>query len=171
MTGAYSKKSTILLIRLHGGLPGRPPSFSYLGEGGVEEVLSLPTKYPVASPTEPRKGLLSRWLRRKATPEFVEGNAALPNVVESELDKGVREYIIDLEEVHWINSTGLGCLVAVWVRILKCNGALVLVTTSPRVLEVFEITKLDNIFTFAESIEKAVLCSPNPDPAGLAFVS
>jgi anti-sigma B factor antagonist len=73
----------------------------------------------------------------------------------SALPGDVRRAVVDLTEVTFLDSTGLGVLVAGWKRCDEVGGSLDLVVASPRVGKVLEITGLDSIFTIFQSIDKA----------------
>lgn len=65
------------------------------------------------------------------------------------------EMVVDLEGVGFIDSTGLGVLVAALKRLRSNGGDLALVCTQSRVLKVFEITGLTNVFKVHDSVEAA----------------
>lgn len=62
------------------------------------------------------------------------------------LDEGVRKFVINMKGVPWINSTGLGTLMAVYTSIQRSQGALRLCHVSDRIQSLFMITKLLTIF-------------------------
>jgi anti-sigma B factor antagonist len=64
--------------------------------------------------------------------------------------------VIDLREVEFLDSTGLGVLVGCLKRFRTLGGDLRLVVTSDRVRKVFEITGLDRAFTLHEGLDEAV---------------
>ncbi len=64
--------------------------------------------------------------------------------------------VVDLTDVGFLDSTGLGALVAAR-KIAGDNGAhLPLVCTRERILKLFTITGLDGVFTIYPSVEAAV---------------
>lgn len=65
---------------------------------------------------------------------------------------GARHVILDLGEVHYIDSTRLGELIAAHVMISRQGGRLVLAATPPRVLELLELSNLDHVFERVESV-------------------
>ena len=67
------------------------------------------------------------------------------------VDAGCRHVIVDLEKVEFIDSTGLGVLVACLNRLRGNGGDLSLVCTVPRILKVFEITGLLKVFAISDS--------------------
>jgi len=72
------------------------------------------------------------------------------------LAAGDDRLIIDLDEVSFLDSTALGVLVGILKRVRTQDGDLRLVCAQPRVLKVFEITRLDQAFTIRDSVDAAV---------------
>jgi anti-anti-sigma factor len=66
-----------------------------------------------------------------------------------------RSLMIDLAEVSYMDSSGVGTLVYVKREVEQAGGRLVLVGPQPRVLSVLEITHLDKFFTIAGSVDEA----------------
>ncbi len=63
------------------------------------------------------------------------------------LDGGATRLIVDLAELQYIDSTGLGCLAAARRRARDAGGNLVVVCGNERILRLFAITGLDQVFT------------------------
>ena len=72
------------------------------------------------------------------------------------LAEGRDKLIVDLDDVGFLDSTGLGVLVGVLKRVRTQGGELRLVCTQPRIVKVFEITRLDSAFAIFDSIDGAV---------------
>ncbi len=64
--------------------------------------------------------------------------------------------ILDLSDVPYIDSVGLGSLVAVYVSHQKTGRYLVLTGMKPRVLKIMEITKVNDFFVTFGSTWEAV---------------
>jgi anti-sigma B factor antagonist len=64
--------------------------------------------------------------------------------------------VVDLEQVDFLDSTGLGVLVGALKRVRTQDGDLSLVCTEPRILKVFEITGLTKVFSMHRSVDEAV---------------
>ncbi len=79
----------------------------------------------------------------------------LREVVIGLVTDGHRRIIIDLDAVDFLDSTGLGVLVGALKRIRTHGGELRLVCTISRVIGVFELTGLDEVFVIADSLEAA----------------
>ena len=67
------------------------------------------------------------------------------------LDRGVKRFTLDMKNVQWINSAGLGILVALYVAITSKGGEMVLVNASERVVNILRVTKLESIFELSEA--------------------
>jgi len=71
------------------------------------------------------------------------------------LESGQRKFVIDLEQVDWMNSIGLGMLVAILNTITNHGGKLKL-SNIGKIEKVLLITKLVTIFDIHDSTPKAV---------------
>jgi anti-sigma B factor antagonist len=69
---------------------------------------------------------------------------------------GSPQIVADLSEVEFLDSTGLGVLVAVLKRARTLGGDLAVVVARERVRSVFELTGLDAAMTVAASREDAL---------------
>ncbi|HWL94297.1 MAG TPA: STAS domain-containing protein [Phycisphaerae bacterium] len=67
-----------------------------------------------------------------------------------------KRLILDLSQVPYMDSSGVGTLVEVFRRVTKYDGKFVLCGLNPRVKSVFEITKLDKFFTICSTCEEAL---------------
>ena len=77
----------------------------------------------------------------------VTGSAELDDVVRELLDQGAVRLILDLSNVTFIDSTGLGVLVSCRNRCRDRQGDVVLRNPSESTRKVLAITALDQIFT------------------------
>ncbi|MCU1498426.1 MAG: anti-sigma factor antagonist [Acidimicrobiales bacterium] len=64
--------------------------------------------------------------------------------------------VVGLEGVDFIDSTGLGVLIGALKRVRTHDGDLVLVCTEPRIVKVFAITGLNQVFQIHPSLDAAV---------------
>lgn len=64
-------------------------------------------------------------------------------------------FILDFNDVPYIDSSGVGTLVEVFRRVTAYKGKMVLFGLNDRVRSVFEITKLDRFFTICSTEEEA----------------
>ena len=64
--------------------------------------------------------------------------------------------VLDLDDVAFLDSTGLGVIVGVLKRARTLGGDLVIAGASPAVRRVFEITALDRTLPLCSSVDEAL---------------
>jgi anti-sigma B factor antagonist len=69
---------------------------------------------------------------------------------------GSYHIIVDMENVEFLDSTGLGVLVGGLKRVRAHDGSLRLVCTQERILKIFRITGLTKVFPIHGSVDEAV---------------
>lgn len=72
---------------------------------------------------------------------------------------GRHHLVVDLEDVSFMASTGLGVLVGRLKLVRVANGTLRLVCSNERILNVFSITGLDKVFQIFPSVDDALASS------------
>ncbi|SOD72058.1 anti-sigma B factor antagonist [Jatrophihabitans sp. GAS493] len=72
------------------------------------------------------------------------------------LEEGERPVIVDLSAVGFIDSTGLGALVAALNLANERARTLSIVANQDRVTKLFRITGLDGVFAISDSVEGAL---------------
>ena len=72
----------------------------------------------------------------------------LQRLVSEQLAQEAVEFIIDFADAGYIDSRGLGGLVAVSKRIREQRGGLCLVNLNPDLRQLFALTSLDHLFDF-----------------------
>jgi anti-sigma B factor antagonist len=68
---------------------------------------------------------------------------------------GVRDLSVNLEEVGFLDSSGLSALVSGLKRMQEADGRLSLVCSNEQILKVFTVTGLDRVFTIHGSVADA----------------
>ena len=76
------------------------------------------------------------------------------------IDRQHVDLVVDLREVSFMDSTGLGLLVGTLKRVRTAGGRLQLVIDSERLLIVFRITALEQVFTIRPSLDDALAEEP-----------
>jgi anti-sigma B factor antagonist len=71
------------------------------------------------------------------------------------IDEGTRELIVDLSDTAFVDSTGLGVLLAALKRMRSCDGELVILDSRGNVLETFKVAGVDQILTIVKSYDQA----------------
>jgi anti-sigma B factor antagonist len=72
------------------------------------------------------------------------------------LESGASTVVVDLSEVAFLDSTGLGALVEARAATSEAGGSLPLVCSQERILKLFTITGLDGVFAIHPTLEEAV---------------
>ena len=81
---------------------------------------------------------------------------SLRNVLGQEIATGVPRLVLDLSQVEYMDSSGVATLVEALQRCRAQKTTLVLCALQDRVRSVFEIAKLDSIFTIHPDIDTAL---------------
>ncbi|MDZ4179533.1 MAG: STAS domain-containing protein [Coriobacteriia bacterium] len=71
------------------------------------------------------------------------------------VDAGCVQVVVDLENLSFIDSSGLGVLVSGLRRVKDKGGTLRLVCTKDGILKIFRITGLDKVFAVFANVEEA----------------
>ena len=71
------------------------------------------------------------------------------------ITEGNNRLILDFSHTEFIDSTGLGTLVALLKSCRQHNGGLALCNLSPKVQALIELTQLHKIFIISENVTKA----------------
>lgn len=80
----------------------------------------------------------------------------LKELVMKMLEKKVERFIVNLEHVDYIDSSGIGALIYICSTIKKMNLRLVITNIHGSVKKVIELTKLMGYFPISASIEDAL---------------
>ena len=95
-----------------------------------------------------------RLLERRESPQ---GGDDLVTIVEAVDASGTtfQDVIVDLERVHWLNSTGLGWLVGLVRRGKEAGGAVALAGVNERIAKLLHATSLDIVLPCHASVDAA----------------
>jgi anti-sigma B factor antagonist len=85
-----------------------------------------------------------------------EETKPLQDRIYASIREGCPYVVIDMKDVGWINSSGLGALMACLTTLRGSDGDLRLANVSDRVRRPIEITRLDSVLTMFGSVDEAV---------------
>jgi anti-anti-sigma factor len=71
------------------------------------------------------------------------------------ISRGLRHYFMNLEQVMYIDSSGLGVFLGIHAKLAKVSGFIRLVSPSEKVRYVLELTKLKSLLQIYPTIEEA----------------
>ncbi|MFQ5718750.1 MAG: STAS domain-containing protein [Acidobacteriota bacterium] len=74
------------------------------------------------------------------------GDVVLRETVQRLFDEGNRQLLLNLRGVSYMDSAGIGELVACHKRAVEKNGRLKLLNPSGKVYDLLQLTKLDEVF-------------------------
>jgi anti-sigma B factor antagonist len=86
----------------------------------------------------------------------VHTSPTLQGRISDTLESGRHALVVDLSAVEFLDSSGLGVLVAGLNRAREVGGDLTLVCARANVLKLFEITGLDQVFAVYPTVAEAV---------------
>jgi anti-sigma B factor antagonist len=72
------------------------------------------------------------------------------------VSKGSYQLVVNLDEVGFLDSTGLGVLVGGLKRVRAHDGSLDLVCTQQRILKIVRITGLTKVFGIYQTVDQAI---------------
>jgi anti-sigma B factor antagonist len=87
---------------------------------------------------------------------IVANRQDLKQIVQDALDTGARKFVIDFGPTAYIDSSGLGALVSINKKVRESDGELRLAGLNEDLRSLFELTKLDTLFTITGSAPEAL---------------
>jgi anti-sigma B factor antagonist len=85
-----------------------------------------------------------------------EGSSALRDVLRDLSAKGTKKILLNLSDVSYIDSSGIGELVSAYTTVANLGGDLKLLGLTKRVKDLLQITKLYTVFDVHEEEAHAV---------------
>ncbi|HBE04018.1 MAG: anti-anti-sigma factor [Spirochaetes bacterium GWF1_41_5] len=76
--------------------------------------------------------------------------------IKKQIDQGHKKIIINLENVSYIDSSGIGALISSLSNLKKIGGGLKIINVYDSVKKVFELTKLTSFFQIFNNEDEAV---------------
>ncbi len=80
----------------------------------------------------------------------------LRNAIQQNLEEGARRFLIDLGNVTYIDSSGLGALITTFTSVRSRQGDVKLLNLTKRIRDLLQITKLLTVFEVFDDEAKAV---------------
>lgn len=85
-----------------------------------------------------------------------EACAAIRDEIRDEIGHGFRKILLNLGEVNYIDSAGLGELTSAYTSVKNRDGVLKLVNLTKRVHDLMQITKLYTVFDVSDDEKTAI---------------
>ena len=80
----------------------------------------------------------------------------LRDLINGLLTQGQQHFVLNLEGVSYIDSSGLGQLIAIWTSIRNRKGHMTVLNPTKRVQRLFKITRLTTVFEILQNEADAV---------------
>lgn len=89
---------------------------------------------------------------------LIDKNQATPllDEIQELIQKGTNNFVISMENFRYLNSNGLNVLVNILTKSRKNGGDTSICSISDKIKELLIITKLNTVFTIAESLPAAI---------------
>ena len=85
-----------------------------------------------------------------------DNSEAILKIVTDTIENKNPNFIFEVKEMKYINSTGLSILINTLTKARKAGGEMCLVNTTTQLQSLLKITKLDTILLTCGSIEEAI---------------
>ena len=72
------------------------------------------------------------------------------------IEHGKKKFVIDLSQVEWMNSTGLGIMISGLTTLRNNKGELKLANVTEKIKSLLVITKLASVFEAYDSVDEAI---------------
>jgi len=82
--------------------------------------------------------------------------ASLAETLHGLIEKGQKSFVVNMEKVDWMNSSGLGILIGSLNTVRNHSGDFRLCCLGEKPRELLEITKLDSVFSTYSTEEDAI---------------
>jgi anti-sigma B factor antagonist len=94
-----------------------------------------------------------------------DGSLLLRDSVKSSLAEGAVRIVLDLGEVSYMDSSGLGELVSAYTSVTSQGGKIVFAGLQKRISELLQITKLYTVFEVYDTVDLAIAALSRPAEA------
>ena len=85
-----------------------------------------------------------------------KGVEMLTDLLEELGESGARHFVLDIQNVQFMDSACLGCLVEALNRMAKTSGKIALANTANSVQYLFRMTQLDRVFPICADVMAAI---------------
>src|SRR3954462_6265011 len=80
----------------------------------------------------------------------------LRDLLNTLLNDGKRQFVLNLAGVDYIDSSGLGQLITIWTSVKNRTGHMTVLNPTKRVQRLFDITRLDSVFQIVQDENEAI---------------
>lgn len=98
----------------------------------------------------------SAWIVRLAGSAHMDVSVTLREQLVDLVNENAPRLILDLAELEFINSAGLGAIIAAHLRCRRHNGDVKVVAPRPAIQQLLSITRLTKILSVHSSVDEAL---------------
>lgn len=85
-----------------------------------------------------------------------EGDVLMRKHIKEQVEKGEMNLVLDMKEVKYMDSSGVGELVSSFTSVKNAGGSLKLANLQSRILDLLQLTALITVFEIFDSLEDAL---------------
>ena len=85
-----------------------------------------------------------------------EHGTTILNMVNNHINNGIIHFAIDLSDVKYMNSSGIGVLISILTKARNRSGDMAVIKPSEHIQKLLLITKLNKIFKIANTENEAL---------------
>lgn len=83
-------------------------------------------------------------------------NQEIIRAVEDKIEANFSEFVVDLEQMDFMNSTGLTFLISILTRSRSAGGDVAIANLSENIKKILLVTRLNSAFSVYENLEDAL---------------
>lgn len=137
------------------GLPGGRSNPMLVGLRGIQRGYG-PTQGVTGMRIKPRKAEDVTVFDLKGDLEGGPDSYALKEAVKEKLAEGERKFLLNMDKVNFVNSTGIGIVATVYTSIANAGGNMKICNANEKVSRVMMVTKLLTVFDSYYQEEEAL---------------
>jgi len=85
-----------------------------------------------------------------------EGDVLMRKHIKEQVEKGEKNLVLNMKEVKYMDSSGVGELVSSFTSVKNAGGSLKLANLQSRILDLLQLTALITVFEIFDSLEDAL---------------
>ena len=85
-----------------------------------------------------------------------DGDVEIKQIVDNLLDRGSRQFLLNMSRVPYLDSAGLGEIIRCFTALRKNGGSFKLLSPNQRIIDLMTITKLLDVFDIFENEAAAI---------------
>jgi anti-sigma B factor antagonist len=87
---------------------------------------------------------------------LIQGTMAIRNNVRDILNRGIKKIVLNLADVNYIDSPGIGELASTYTTVTNNGGQLKLLNLTKKIHELLKSTGLDNVFQIFDDEQSVI---------------